>query len=362
MHALVVLVLLAPTGNPDPRQLVLDAKSATIEYSRRTGYSHSDRSTEYSYWDIVFSPREIRSIASLLSKAKPYEDDDKWGLYINSYPGHLETGDSRYFLSIDERKTAPYGVVFTLRPVGEPSRRFAYRLAGRDADRFLHILRSSLEERSKRQKPKRVERIAPPPDWVDPFADPSAEKEPAGFTSPHEAWDAYRRARHEGRWRDAYRCLTPESQSHFVPVIVHMGAYLEGTDDKDTARKLSAILKRHGLDVGRIYEETKTLPRDEYVEELNRRARDREGLFQEAMTLMGAVIPQPKGRDESPVVAYGPATNVEILGNEATGRFMKKLDDRTVSEVGGVRQTEVEVEVRFRKIRGRWFCAIDGGY
>jgi hypothetical protein len=41
---------------------------------------------------------------------------------------------------------------------------------------------------------------------------------------------------------------------------------------------------------------------------------------------------------------------------------MKKLDDRSVLEVGGVRQTEVEVSVRFRKINGRWFCIIDGGY
>jgi hypothetical protein len=94
MHSLLVLVLLAPTGNPAPQQLASDAKSATIEYSRPTRYSHSHRWTEWSYWDIVFGQREIRSIAGLLGEAKPYEDDNKRVLNIESYSGHLETSNS----------------------------------------------------------------------------------------------------------------------------------------------------------------------------------------------------------------------------------------------------------------------------
>jgi hypothetical protein len=271
---------------------------------------------------------------------------------------------------IEEQKIAPRSVVFTLRPVDEPGKRFAYRLAERDAERFLDILWSSLEEKSRHQKPKRVERIPIPPGYEDPFGsdppviagEPSADRTLAGFASPHEAWDAYRHARHDGRWRYAYQCLTPESQDRFVEVIVHMGACLEGTDDKDTARKLKTILKSHALDVDRIYEETKALPQEEYVKELNRRVEDREGLFHEAMTLMARVIPQPKGNDGTPVIACGAVTDVEISGDKATGRFIRKLDDRAVSEADGARQTERRDQVRFRKINGRWFCTMDGAY
>jgi len=187
----------------------------------------------------------------------------------------------------------------------------------------------------------------------------SDTKEPpkklAGFASPHEAWDAYRHARHEGRWGDAYECLTPKSQHRFVQVIVYLGGYLEGTDDKETARKLKAILKNHGLDIDRIYKETKALPQDKYVEELNRRVKDRERLFHEAMTLMAGVIPQPTGKDGEPVIAYGALTKVEISGGKATGRC-------TISEVDGVRQTERSEQVHFHKINSRWFCAMTRAY
>jgi len=191
----------------------------------------------------------------------------------------------------------------------------------------------------------------------------SSEKKTLGFASPEEAWEAYRLAQHEGRWKKAFQCLTPGAQERVVMRFVYTAAYLGRTQEKATAKKLKTILKNHGLDLQQIEAEAeKHVSKDEaarYAKELNRRVKDREQLFQEAMTLLDPVVPHPKDKDGKRMIAWGKLTKIEMDGDRATGECIKKLDDRTVFEVGGVRQTEMTQDVKLHRINGRWFVDWD---
>ncbi len=97
--------------------------------------------------------------------------------------------------------------------------------------------------------------------------EPSVDKKVPGFASPREAWEAYRHARHEGRWREAFQCLTPESQDRFVGTIIHAGAYLKGSPaGKNIGTKIEAILKNHGLDLAQIEADADRIPKHKVAE------------------------------------------------------------------------------------------------
>jgi hypothetical protein len=194
-------------------------------------------------------------------------------------------------------------------------------------------------------------------------AESVAEKGQSRFASPHEAWEVYRHARHEGQWRRAFRCLTAESQDRFVVVVVMSQSYIDAAADKATAQDLKAVLERHGLDLQEVESQTKSdRSLDGFARELSRRVKDKEGLFDEAMTILSRVLPKPHAKDETPVIAYGPLTKIEVVGDRAKGEFMKQLDARTLSEVGGVRQTQVTQRIEFRRVGGAWLCQMAGGY
>lgn len=192
--------------------------------------------------------------------------------------------------------------------------------------------------------------------------EPATKEKRPGFDSPEEAWEAYRHAHHEGRWRDAFRCLTSEHQEKWVGQIVFVAAYLQDTEEKCAARKLEEILKNHGLDLKHIETDTSRVSHgkvDDYVKDLNRRMQDVEGLYDEAMTVLSGVMPQPTAKDGKRMIALGALTKIEALGDRARGKYMKQLDDRTVFEADGVRKTELEMTVAFRKRDGRWFVDSD---
>ena len=181
-----------------------------------------------------------------------------------------------------------------------------------------------------------------------------------GFGTPREAWDEYRHARHEGRWKDAYRCLTPESQERFVEAVVYLAACFRETDDKDTARRLKGMLGNHGIYMDRIDLKMKTRPAPKYVRRTCRQVKDREGLFCEAMALIDGQVRRPKGEDGKPVIVYGELTKIEITGDEAKGQFVKNLEGREDIELDGDLQADGNAEAHFRRIDGRWFCTMAG--
>ncbi len=194
---------------------------------------------------------------------------------------------------------------------------------------------------------------------------PSEKKEVLGFASPHEAWEAYRHAKYERQWRKAFQCLTPNAQEHQIMGFVFIGAYLMKTQARDTAKKLNAALKNYGLDVEKIEAEVEKIESKEasarYSKQLYRGVKDRERLFEEAMTILDPVIPYPKDKDGKRVIAYGKLTKIQIDADRATGQCIRKLDEGDIFDIGGVRQTEVTTEIELRNLNGRWF--VDGrGY
>ena len=191
--------------------------------------------------------------------------------------------------------------------------------------------------------------------------EPCDEKQSPAFASPQEVWNAYRYARHERRWTDAFRCVTPEAQQRSIGSIVFAAVYLQKTPAKGTAAKLKTILANYGLDLEEMEAKAEDSSNLDYLERLIRSVKDKERLFQEAMTVLHRAKRRPKDKDEKPVIALGELKSIQVAGDRARGKCMKRLDDRETFDVGGVRQTQIEVEVEFRKIGGRWF--VDGrGY
>lgn len=181
------------------------------------------------------------------------------------------------------------------------------------------------------------------------------EKQGTSFASPQEVWDAYRFAQNAGRWRELFRCVTPQAQQRFIQGIVFATAHLERTPERDKATKLRAVLKDNGLDV----EEIETVAGDsrnaDYVNKLIARLKDRERLFDEAMIVMDDTGISSKGEGKDRGITLGELKSVEITGDRARGKCMKRLDDRESFDIGGVRQPEVELEIEFQRISGRWF-------
>ncbi len=190
-------------------------------------------------------------------------------------------------------------------------------------------------------------------------AETSCVKNEGGYSTPNEVWDAYRQAMHKGRWKDAFRHLTPRSQEYCVQGFVFIAAYVRGGPDKDSAAKLKAILGKHGLDLDQIEPEAeKVTSKAEvaaYVDQLNQRVKDKEQLFHDVMSVLEPKLPWPRDKRGKRVIIWGKLTAVTVVGDTAIGKCMEKLDQNDVFEIGGVRQTEREAEIAFRKLNGRWF-------
>lgn len=185
----------------------------------------------------------------------------------------------------------------------------------------------------------------------------------ARFASPQAAWDAYRYALHKGQWKEAFQCLTPEAQERQVHGLIFTTAYLGRTQEKATADKLKVILEKHGLDVAQIEAETagtECADASDYLKELNRRVKDAEGLFVEAMSVLDPVMPRPKDKYRRRVIARGELTEIDIAESRATGKYIKKLGEGEVFDIAGVRKTEVENKAEFHEIDGRWLVQEEG--
>ena len=193
-------------------------------------------------------------------------------------------------------------------------------------------------------------------------ADERAKKVEPGYRTPYEAWEAYRYARHEGRWRDAFKCLSPESQERFLAVIVMTYGYISAGSDLATAEVLRVTLSKHGLDGSTVEAAIKQPSSVDQIKELKRHVNDQEGLFHDTMMVLSRSIPKRIGTDGKRLIEYGPLTRLSIEGDKGSGEFVKVLDEKTVSEGGGVRDAERKVSVEFRKIGSRWFCVMAGGY
>jgi hypothetical protein len=179
-------------------------------------------------------------------------------------------------------------------------------------------------------------------------------KQDRGFASPREAWDAYRHARHEGRWRDAFRCLTPQRKVEEIEWCLLYADFPVGK-----MAKVQAIMRRFALDIRQIQRELVDMQamgatdgeRIKYADGLVSQVKDKETLYDELMKEVCKGLPTP------PVVALGELKSLEITGDRARGEYIERLDDSEVFIVSGVRQTEVRTSEGFRKIGGGWFLA-----
>jgi hypothetical protein len=68
---------------------------------------------------------------------------------------------------------------------------------------------------------------------------------PTGYSSPAEAFDAFRNARGKGDWRQVFRCCTPKTQDHLVFEAYFSCRMNEGP-------KTSALIKAQGADEAAI--------------------------------------------------------------------------------------------------------------
>jgi hypothetical protein len=173
----------------------------------------------------------------------------------------------------------------------------------------------------------------------------------SGYSSPEEAWDAFRFAHHNGRWREAYRSLTADYQERYTQGLLFTIAYLQGTTAEGTAKKLKAILRNHGLTLEELEGRTDDLAAGLAVYS---RLKDKEGLYCEAMNALGPLIPRPT-KGGKPVVELGRLTKIKVTGDKAEGQFLRQLGDQSGFFKGSVRQTELEDVGGFRRINGRWF-------
>ena len=140
-------------------------------------------------------------------------------------------------------------------------------------------------------------------------------------------------------------------------------SHVDAAGDKATARKLKAVLEKHGLDLHEVEAQMKKdRSLDSFAKELSLRVKDKEEFFDEAMTVLASVLPKPESKDGRPVIAYGPLKKIEVVGDRAKGEFIKQLDARTVLESDGVRLKHVAQGIEFRRISGRWLCHMGGGY
>jgi len=182
----------------------------------------------------------------------------------------------------------------------------------------------------------------------------SADKIGARFGSPQAVWDAYRSAQHEGRWGDAFRCATKQAQRRFLGRIVFAAAYLQRTQAKESAARVKAILKDHGLDLDIAEAAAESTPDEHALDEFIDKVKDKERLYAEAMNELGRV---PRGLGEAKkerAMVLGKLKRITIAGDQARGKYVEKLKDNEVFMIGGIRQTEVEMEAQFRKIDGQW--------
>ena len=188
------------------------------------------------------------------------------------------------------------------------------------------------------------------------------KQKPPGYSSPEEAWDAFRFARHDGRWRDAYRSLTPDYQEIYTQGLIFAAVYLEGYRAVEgPVKKLKAILASHGFDLKALRVNTDDPEAERAARAAYSRLKDKEGLYCEAMNVMGLLPPHPKGEDGKPVVELGSFTKITITGDKAEAEYVKQLDDQYESfSIGGVRQTELHETASFRRINGRWFVGTEG--
>ena len=185
-------------------------------------------------------------------------------------------------------------------------------------------------------------------------ADEPQSAGPSGSASPEEVWDAYRFAMHDGRWREAYRCLAPNCQESCVTGVIFAATYLDDSDTKGTAKKLKIILINHGLDMDSLCAKASTDP--SAAEGVISHVKDKEGLFCDANSVLRPLAPNPKDADGKPVVEFGKLTSVQVTGDKAEGKYMRQLDDKKETFIrDGVRQSQVEQEATFRKVDGRWF-------
>lgn len=185
----------------------------------------------------------------------------------------------------------------------------------------------------------------------------SADKKGSKFASPQAVWDAYRHAYHEKRWKEVFRCATPQAQERFVGDIIFNAAMLARTPARNTAAELKVILKNYGLELEQIEAMAESNPDAKHViDGLIRSVVEKEKLYDDAMSVLNR---ESQGGEKSKVkdraTLLGQLENVKITGDKAQGQYTRRLNDGDIFVISGVRQTEEELTVQFRRIGGRWY-------
>jgi hypothetical protein len=200
--------------------------------------------------------------------------------------------------------------------------------------------------------------------------EPSTEKQKQdqGFASPREVWDAARYAEHEGRWRDTFRCLTPANQLDAIFGVMVLEAMCPPSSN---TVKIEAILRRFGLDdpPAKLAQMRATMKAkgaemsdtDQYLYMLGLIAevKDKETLFDEMMSQVYRDEESRKGKSNKSPIPVSELTSLKISGDRARGEYMRKLDESEKMFTRlGVRRTEVQEKLDFRKIGSRWLIDV----
>lgn len=182
-------------------------------------------------------------------------------------------------------------------------------------------------------------------------------EKPLGFATPEEAWEAYRHADHEARWRDAFRCMTPEGQDDSLVELLVLAQAFAIADKGGTGSKLKDIFRSNALNIETIRAESQKMLRKEalqYFKRLVSGVKDKETLYDEATRVVDPLAEHPKDKNGNRLLALGPLERVKIVGDQAEGLCWLRKDEPLAGN-GGVASVAESVNVACRKINGRWY-------
>jgi hypothetical protein len=174
-----------------------------------------------------------------------------------------------------------------------------------------------------------------------------ASEPPRGYSSPREAFYAYRKALEERDWRTFFSCLTPRYQDLHIEEVI----FESETQPRARHTQLTAILKKYGVDLAQLNAELagRKVDTETAWRTVVQRVTDKARLFEEA----SAIIHKP-----DPVLPRPRVGDLEVLrvdGNTATGHA--KATDFFLHSANKIGQWTYVKVFHFRRLNGRWFVA-----
>lgn len=153
------------------------------------------------------------------------------------------------------------------------------------------------------------------------------ESAPASYSTPEEAFSAFKKAGETEDWKGMAMVLTPESQDGMCAVMM-IGAAFAGMTDEAAGKEVEAIMAKHGITEDSMSPEAKSPP-----------IKDKPAFIADMMSFMSKHADDSEdGSDMG--MPKGELTDLKIDGDSATA----KVDDEPIS---------------FKKINGSWLIHMD---